>query len=51
MEIRKKHPEKELSVPIKPIVWWIENTTPYELRQIIKDGVESWNIAFEKAVL
>ena len=47
--LEKKHPEKEFSAPIKPIVWWIENTTPHELRQIIKDGVESWNIAFEKA--
>jgi len=47
--LEKKDPEKELSEPIKPIVWWIENTTPYELRNIIKNGVESWNIAFEKA--
>ena len=47
--LEKKDPEKELSEPIKPIVWWIENTTPYELRNIIKKGVESWNIAFEKA--
>ena len=47
--LEKKDPEKELSEPIKPIVWWIENTTPYELRNIIKQGVESWNIAFEKA--
>tara|TARA_B100001250_G_scaffold151958_1_gene130420 strand:- start:4751 stop:7243 length:2493 start_codon:yes stop_codon:yes gene_type:complete len=47
--LEKKDPEKEFSKPIKPIVWWIENTTPYELRDIIKEGVESWNIAFEKA--
>ncbi len=47
--LEKKYPDKELSEPIKPIVWWIENTTPHEFRQIIKDGVESWNIAFETA--
>ncbi len=45
----KKDSSKHLSEPIQPIVWWIENTTPYELRSIIKDGVESWNIAFEEA--
>tara|TARA_Y100000589_G_scaffold61983_2_gene53217 strand:+ start:158 stop:2647 length:2490 start_codon:yes stop_codon:yes gene_type:complete len=45
----KKDPSKNLSEPVKPIVWWIENTTPYELRDIIKEGVESWNMAFEKA--
>ena len=39
----------EISEPIKPIVYWIENTTPHEFRQLIKDGVETWNIAFEKA--
>jgi hypothetical protein len=47
--LEKKYPDKELSDPVKPIVWWIENTTPYEFRDIIKEGVEMWNIAFEKA--
>ncbi len=45
----KKDPSKPLSDPVEPIVWWIEKTTPYELRDIIKEGVESWNIAFEEA--
>ena len=47
--LEKKNPEMEISEPIKPIVYWIENTTPHEFRQLIKDGVETWNIAFEKA--
>ena len=47
--LEKKYPEQFVSVPVKPITWWIENTTPLEFRQIIKDGVESWNIAFEDA--
>ena len=38
-----------MSEPINPIIFWIENTTPYELRDIIKEGVESWNIAFKSA--
>ena len=45
----KKDSTKPISEPKEPIVWWIENTTPHELREIIKDGVETWNIAFEKA--
>lgn len=45
----KKDPEADLSEPVEPITWWIENTTPKELRPIIKEGVEKWNIAFEKA--
>ena len=44
----KKDPTAELSEPIKPITWWIENTTPYEFRDYIKTGVEKWNLAFEK---
>ncbi len=45
----KKDPSAALSEPIKPITFWMENTTPYELRNTIKTAVESWNIAFEAA--
>ncbi|MFK7905941.1 MAG: zinc-dependent metalloprotease, partial [Chitinophagales bacterium] len=45
----KKNPGEALSEPVEPITWWIENTTPEELRPIIKGAVESWNMAFEKA--
>jgi len=44
-----KDPDAELSEPIEPIVWWIENTTPEEWRPIIAEGVLEWNKAFEKA--
>ena len=47
--LEKKNPEDELSEPKEQIVWWIENTTPLEFRDIIKEGVERWNIAFEEA--
>ena len=46
--LEKKDPEAELSEPIEPITWWIENTTPHEFRDYIKTGVEKWNLAFEK---
>lgn len=45
----KKDPSAALSEPVKPITWWIENTTPEEFRETIKEGVLRWNIAFEKA--
>ena len=47
--LEKKNPEMDISEPVKPIVWWIENTTPLEFRDIIKEGVERWNIAFREA--
>lgn len=45
----KKNKEAPVSEPVEPIVWWIENTTPKELRPMIKEGVEAWNVAFEEA--
>ena len=47
--LTKKNPDEAISEPIEPITFWMENTTPTELRPIIKEGVERWNIAFEKA--
>ncbi len=47
--LKKKDPNTELSEPVEPITWWIENTTPIEWRETIKNGVLQWNKAFEKA--
>ena len=47
--LKKKDPSADISEPVEPIVYWMENTTPTELRPVIKKAVESWNIAFEKA--
>ena len=45
----KKDPTAEISDLVEPITWWIENTTPYEFRDLIKTAGLSWNSAFEKA--
>jgi hypothetical protein len=45
----KKDPTADLSEPVTPITWWIENSTPLEWRETIKEGVLAWNAAFEKA--
>jgi len=47
--LKKKNPELSISEPVEPIVWWVENTTPKELRQVILDAGHKWNVAFEKA--
>jgi hypothetical protein len=45
----KKDPSAAISEPVTPITWWIENTTPVEWRETIKEGVLAWNVAYEKA--
>lgn len=45
----KKNPGAALSEPVKPIKYWIENTTPLEYRETIKQAALTWNKAFEKA--
>ena len=45
----KKNPDQDISEPVEPIVWWIENTTPLEFRGAIQEGVLAWNQAFEAA--
>lgn len=47
--LEKKDPSAAVSEPVEPIVWWIENTTPMEYRDIIKKATLAWNPAFEKA--
>ena len=47
--LQKQDPTAEFSKPVKPITFWIENTTPLELRDYIRDGVLAWNIAFKEA--
>lgn len=47
--LTKKDPQSAISEPIEPIVWWIENTTPVEVRDIIMKAGLKWNEAFEKA--
>lgn len=45
----KKDPSAAISEPVEPIVFWIENTTPYEYRETIMEAGLKWNEAFEKA--
>ena len=47
--LEKADPKSEISPPKKPIVFWIEKTVPFRYRQPIREGIEAWNEAYEKA--
>ena len=47
--LEKADPTLELSPPKEPLVFWIENTVPLDYRAAIRDGILSWNPAFEAA--
>jgi len=47
--LKKKNHGQALSEPVTPITWWMENSTPLEWRETIKNAVLEWNKAFEKA--
>lgn len=48
-EYREAYLRGELVEPEKPIVFYIENSTPYRWRKYIKQGIEDWQVAFERA--
>lgn len=48
-EDREAYLRGELVEPAKPIVFYIEDATPYRWRKYIKQGIEDWQVAFERA--
>lgn len=48
-EDRQAYLRGELVEPQKPIVFYIENSTPHRWRKYIKQGIEDWQVAFERA--
>ncbi len=47
--LEKQTPKLKVSKPKKNIVYWIENTVPYEFRDAVREGILGWNKAFEAA--
>lgn len=45
----KKHPEQELSEPVEPIVYYIDNGAPKLIKEALIKGAQWWNEAFEAA--
>ncbi len=46
--LKKKDPNADLSPPVKPITFWLENTIPIEYRPAIEQAILLWNDAFER---
>ena len=40
----KKRPGAELSEPVEPITFWLENTTPSAFRDEVEAGILAWNV-------
>jgi len=47
-KIEKADPSLKMSPPKEPIVFYIEHTTPVRYRRFVREGLESWNRAYEK---
>ena len=47
--LEKADPSAAISKPVKPVVWYIDKSTPTWLVPYVKKGVEAWNVAFEAA--
>jgi hypothetical protein len=48
-DLQKADPAADLSPPKKAITFWLEKTIPFAYRKPIREGIEEWNKAFEKA--
>lgn len=47
--LEKKFPDSAVSVPVHPIIYYIDPATPDKWKPWIKKGVEAWQPAFEAA--
>jgi len=46
-KLEKADPDLALSPPKEPIVFYVEDTVPYEHRRAVHEGILAWNEAFE----
>ncbi len=47
--LEKKDRDEDVSEPVKPIVFYLSREVPEKWRKYLKQGVEDWQPAFEKA--
>lgn len=45
--LQKKDPDAEISDPVEPIVYYVDNATPEPIRSALVEGAQWWNEAFE----
>ncbi len=46
--LEKQDPDAQMSEPVEPIVFWLDNAIPDEYRMAVREGILAWNKAFEK---
>lgn len=46
--LEKKDPAAEMSVPVKPITFWLDRNIPLAYRDTVRAGILEWNKAFER---
>ncbi len=46
--LEKADPQAAMSVPKKPIVFYLEKSIPYRYRHYLREGILEWNKAFRK---
>ena len=47
--LQKKHPNQEISEPIKPIVYYLDRGAPEPIQSALIEGASWWNDAYEAA--
>jgi hypothetical protein len=47
--LQKKNPDAEISEPVKPIVYYVDNGAPEPIQSALIEGASWWNQAFEAA--
>lgn len=47
--LEKKNPDRPISEPIRPIVYYLDRGIPEPIRSAMREGALWWNVAFEKA--
>jgi hypothetical protein len=47
--LKKKNPEAEISEPVNPLVYYVDNGTPEPVRSALIEGAGWWTQAFEEA--
>ncbi|OHB81439.1 MAG: hypothetical protein A2W31_06995, partial [Planctomycetes bacterium RBG_16_64_10] len=50
-QMEKSDPKLRISPPKKPIVFYIEHTTPIRYRRWVREGILAWNPSFERVGL
>ena len=47
--LEKKHPERDLSEAVEPIIYYVDSGVPEPIRSALVEGASWWNQAFEAA--